>query len=261
MTILKHELRQGRISLIIWTVSIAFLMAVCIFLFPEMKGEMDEVSEIFSSMGSFSAAFGMDQVSFGTLPGFYAIECGNILGLGGAFFSALCAVQILAKEERDRTAEFLLTHPISRNQVLTGKLASVMLQIILLNTLVLLASLLSIHVIGEEILWKELLLLHLAYFLLQVEIAAVCFGLSAFLRRGSTGAGLGLAVILYFCSIIANISDSAEFLVCITPFGYADGPEIVTEVSLEWNLIFLGMIYAGIGIGIAYLKYNRKDIA
>ena len=52
------------------TVSIAFLFAVCIFLFPEMKGEMDQVSDVFSTMGNFSAAFGMDQVSFGTLTGF-----------------------------------------------------------------------------------------------------------------------------------------------------------------------------------------------
>ena len=85
MTILKHELRQGKLSFLIWTGSIGFLLAVCVFLFPEMKGEMDEVSEMFASMGSFTAAFGMDRLNFGTLVGYYAIECGNILGLGGAF--------------------------------------------------------------------------------------------------------------------------------------------------------------------------------
>ena len=74
MTILKHEMRQGRNTLLIWTAAIGFLLAVCIFLFPEMESEMDEVSDAFSSMGSFSQAFGMDQVSFGTLLGFYSIE-------------------------------------------------------------------------------------------------------------------------------------------------------------------------------------------
>ena len=93
MTIFRHELRQGRLSLIIWTASIAFLFAVCIFLFPEMKGEMDQVSDVFSAMGNFSAAFGMDQVNFGTLTGFYAIECGNILGLGGALYAAMCGIE------------------------------------------------------------------------------------------------------------------------------------------------------------------------
>ena len=114
MTIFKHELKQNKKSLIIWTVAIASLLAICLFLFPEMKGEMDSVSQVFSSMGGFSEAFGMDKVSFGTLTGFYSVECGNILGLGGAFFAAFTAVTILAKEEKDHTGEFLLTHPVSR---------------------------------------------------------------------------------------------------------------------------------------------------
>ena len=43
MTIVKHELRQRRTSFWIWTGAIGFLLAVCVFLFPEMKGEMGGV--------------------------------------------------------------------------------------------------------------------------------------------------------------------------------------------------------------------------
>ena len=35
MTLVKHELRQGRISFLIWTASVGVLLAVCVFLFPE----------------------------------------------------------------------------------------------------------------------------------------------------------------------------------------------------------------------------------
>ena len=45
MTIVKHELKQGKNSFLIWTAAIAMLLAVCVFLFPEMKGEMDGISE------------------------------------------------------------------------------------------------------------------------------------------------------------------------------------------------------------------------
>ena len=130
MTLIKHELRQGRISFLIWTASVGFLLAVCVFLFPEMEGQMEDVGDVFSSMGAFSGAFGMDRLNFGTLLGFYAIECGNVLGLGGAFFAALCGAGILSKEEKDRTAEFLLTHPVSRARIVTEKLVSVYAQII-----------------------------------------------------------------------------------------------------------------------------------
>ena len=43
MILTKHELKQGKLSLLIWTLSIGFLMAVCIFLFPEMKSQMEDV--------------------------------------------------------------------------------------------------------------------------------------------------------------------------------------------------------------------------
>ena len=244
----------------IWTGSIAFLMVICIVMFPEMKGQMEDVSDMFASMGSFTAAFGMDRLSFGTLTGFYAIECGNILGLGGAFYAALTGITALAKEEKEHTAEFLLTHPVTRTGIVSAKLASVLFQITVMNVLILAISLISILFIDEEIPWKELLLFHLAYYLLQLEIGGICFGISAFLRRSGLGIGLGLACLLYFLNLIANISESAEFLKYITPFGYADGADIVTEEALNGPMVAVGVSLAVIGIAAAYWKYNRKDI-
>lgn len=245
----------------IWTVAIGFLLAVCVFMFPEMKGEMDGVSDMFASMGSFTEAFGMDRINFGSLMGFYAVECGNILGLGGAFFAALCGVSILAKEEKEHTAEFLLTHPVSRVHIVAQKLLAVMIQIIVMNVLVCVLSIASIALIGETISWKELLLLHLAFLFLQIEIAGICFGISAFLRRGGLGIGLGIAAVMYFLNLIANISDSAKFLKYITPFGYTEGADIVSNASLDTGLVLLGMLYCVIGVVVAFMKYCKKDIA
>jgi ABC-2 type transport system permease protein len=53
-------------------------------------------------------SFGMDKLNFGEFMGYFGIECGNVLGLGGALFAALAGISALAKEEKDRTAEFLL---------------------------------------------------------------------------------------------------------------------------------------------------------
>ncbi|MGM9668298.1 MAG: ABC transporter permease subunit [Faecousia sp.] len=260
MTIVKHELKQGRSTGILWTASVAFLMVVCVFLYPEMKNEMNAVGDMFASMGSFSAAFGLDRLNFGLFVGFYAVECGNILGLGGAFYAALIGVGALAKEEKERTAEFLLTHPVSRVRIVTEKLAAVMLQVTVMNGIILGLSLLSAAAIGEEIPWKELLLMHAAYYLLQVELAGICFGISAFLRRGSVGIGLGLATVMYFLNLIANLSEKADFLKYITPFGYCEGADIITNGKLDALLVAIGMAFAAAGICAAYGAYCRKDI-
>lgn len=260
MTIVKHELRQGRTAFLIWTGAIGFLLAVCIFLYPEMKGEMAGVSEIFASMGSFTAAFGMDRLNFGTLMGYYAIECGNVLGLGGAFYAALCAVGVISKEEKERTAEFLLTHPVRRTRVVTEKGIAVLLQVAALNLAVYAVAVASIAAIGEEIAWKELNLLHLAYFLMQLELACVCFGVSAFLRRGGAGVGMGIAAVSYVLNLIANITEKASFLKSVTPFGYCDGADIVADGRLDGTRIAIGAAVAAAGVLAAYLKYPGKDI-
>ena len=201
MTIVKHELRRGRTSLIIWTGVIGFLLAVCVFLYPEMKKEMGQISETFASMGAFTSAFGMDKLDFGTLVGYYAIECGNVLGLGGAFFSSICALGMLSKEERQRTAEFLLTHPVKRTRIVSEKLAALMIQVVAMNLIVFGISVASMAAVGEAIPWREVLLLHASYLFMQIEIASVCFGISAFVGRGGVGIGIGVAALAYFLNI------------------------------------------------------------
>ena len=260
MTLVKHELKQGWKALAVWTAAIGFFVVVCVFMFPEMKGEMEGISKIFSAMGAFTAAFGMDRLNFGTLIGFYAIECGNILGIGGAFFAALLGINMLMKEEKDRTAEFLMSHPVSRVRLITEKLGAVSVQLRVMNVVVFGMSAGSMLLVGEVIPWKEVLLLHLAYVLVQVELTGICFGISAFLRRGGLGIGMGIATVSYFLNLIANLSDQAAFLKYVTPFGYAEGADIVANGCLNWKMVLPGMALTAVGIGAAYWKYTRKDI-
>lgn len=236
------------------------MLLVCVLLFPEMREEMDEVSQIFANMGGFSAAFGMDRVSFGELMGFYGVECGNILGIGGGFFAAYVGITLLSKEEKDRTAEFLLTHPISRNYVVAQKLLAGLIQVILLNVIVFAISGLSILLIGEQASWNLLGLLHLAYLLMQIEVFCLTFAVSAFLSRGSVGIGLGIAAVFYFLNIIRNLTEQAGFLRYLTPYAYAEAADIISEEQLSLELILLGILVSIVAVVISFLRYGRKDV-
>ena len=105
-------------------------------------------------------------IALGTLLGFYAVECGNVLGLGGAMFAAMTGACALSREERERTADFLLSHPVSRAQVALQKLAAVLLEVLVMNAVLLAVSLVCIAGIGEEIPYAQLLRLHGAYLLM-----------------------------------------------------------------------------------------------
>ena len=154
----------------------------------------------------------------------------------------------------------MLTHPVSRKRVITEKLIAVLIQITAINVIIYALSVGSIAAVGEAIPWKEISLIHLAYYLLQLELAGICFGISAFLRKGSIGIGLGIAVMMYFLNLIANIADVADFLKYITPFGYCEGADIVSNGSLDCTLVAIGIVLGISGIIIAYLKYVKKDI-
>ncbi len=260
MTILKQEIHSQKKATLIWSFSIGLLVTMCVLMYPEMKSQMSNINQMFSKMGSFTSAFGMDRLDFGTLVGFYAVEGGNMIGIGGALFAAIIAVSALSKEEHDHTAEFLFAHPVSRVRVISEKLLSVFSIILILNAIILILAIVSILMIGESIFWKELLLFNLAYLLMQFEIAGICFGVSAFLVHGGLGIGIGIAGVMYFLNIVANISDSAGFLKYITAFGYTETADIINNGKLELKYLFPGMIMMVIGIVCAYGKYTKKDL-
>lgn len=261
MTLFCHELKQGRLALLIWSAIIAGMMAVCILIYPQMAKQMEEVSGMFAEMGSFSVAFGMDRVNFGEFVGFFGVECGNILGLGGAFFAALLGSTALAKEEKEHTAEFLLTHPISRQSVAAQKLLSVLAQLAALNLIAACVSVLSALAVGERPEPKLFTLLFAAYFLLQIEIAAICFGVSAFCSRGASGVGLGLAALFYFLNLIANLTEGAKWLKYLTPFGYAESADLIDQGRINLQYLAVGLVLAGLSLLVAFVHYRRKDIS
>ena len=116
MTLLNFEMKRNRIALTVWTAAIALLLTICLIIFPDMKDQVNELNTAFSSMGGFTEAFGMDQLNFGELMGFYGLECGNILGIGGSFFAAYIGITALQAEEEHPIPEEQLTHDESRSK-------------------------------------------------------------------------------------------------------------------------------------------------
>ena len=261
MTLFLHELRRNAVKIAVWSAAVASMLLISILIYPQMTSQMGEMGEMFSEMGEFSAAFNMDKVNFGEFKGYFAVECGNVLGLGGAFFAALLGISALSKEEREHTAEFLLTHPVSRTYVVLQKLLSVLAGVLILNITVAVFSLVATLAIGQTVDAGLFLNIYAGYLIMQIEIACVMFGVSAFLKGNGLGIGLGAAFVLYFMNIIANLTDDAEFLRYLTPFSYADGTAIVSSGRIEVKYIIPGILFAAAGVIAAFVRYNKKDIS
>lgn len=257
MPIFFRELRASRLALLIWSGAISFMLAVCVLLYPVMMEAMSEVDDMFAGMEGMDAALNM----LGDFLSYFALECAEMLGLGGALFAAITGAGLLAKEERDRTAEFLLTHPIPRARVVTEKLLSLLASIVLMNAAVIAVTGACIAIIDVEADAKTLALIFLSYLLLHIEIAALTLALSAFMRRGALGIGLGLVIGAYFLNLLASLGEELEFLKYVTPFGYANGTYIVSEQAMELPCLLIGLGVTALSVVAAYWRYVKKDIA
>lgn len=260
-TLYKHEMKTYIKSLLIWVICVGGMGFACILLFSSMKESMEGMAESFASMGGFSDAFGMSRLSIATLAGFYATEIGTIHGLGGAMFAAIISTVILSKEEDGHTSEFLFSLPVKKSSVVTAKWAAVFSHVLLFNILCVGLYLCGILALGEEISMQEFFLYHLMQFVMQLEICAVCFAISAFMKKNKLGLGLGIVLLFYAYDLIARVIPDLSDYKIISPFSYANAADIFSTGEIETAATCIGVGVLVIGVFLAYGVYTKRDLA
>lgn len=260
-TIYKHEMKLSIKSLIIWVLCVAGMGFACILLFSSMQGDMEEMAESFASMGAFSDAFGMSQLSIATLVGFYATEVGTIHTLGGAMFAAIIGMNMLSKEEDGHTGEFLFSLPVSRAKVITAKWCAAVTEIVVFNLVCVGIYVLGFVVLGEEIPINEFSLYHLMQVVMQVEIAAICFGLSACMKKNKLGVGLGIVLLLYAFDMMARVIPDLSDYKMISPFSYANAADVLSTGEISVSATIIGVAVLVTGVFAAFAVYGKRDLA
>lgn len=260
-TLYKHELKTYIKSLCIWVMCVGGMGFACIMLFSDLQESMKGMAESFSSMGAFSDAFGMSQLSIATLSGFYATEVGTIHSLGGAMFAAILSTSMLSKEEDGHTSEFLFALPISRFEAINAKWLAISSHIFLFNLLCVLFYLLGIGILGEEMAMREFGIYHLFQFLMQLEIAAICYALSAIMKKNRLGIGLGIVLFLYAYDLITRIIPNLLDYKIISPFSFANAADIFSTGKSDSLAIMTGIIILSASICTANVLYSKRDLA
>ncbi len=255
----RFEVRRGAAAWLVWALCVAGMAAACVALWPQMEADAGALGVLFGQMGAFTAAFGMDRLDIGSFLGFYGIEGGSIVTLGGALYAASIAAEALSGEERAGTAELLLTHPLGRRRVLAAKGLAVAARILALDAAALAAGAAAAAAAGQDIPWEKLLLLHAVWALLHLHITALCLALSAMWRGCAAGAGLGLAAGLYFLALLANLAPAVRCLRYLTPFAYAEAAALLTD-GFDPALALPGLAAAALLAAVGCWRYRRKDI-
>ena len=261
MTLLKQEWKMNLKSLLIWTICVGICCSGCILMFESLEESMAEMGQMFSELGDFSAAFGMDKVSIATLTGYYATEISIIFLLGGGMFAAMTGAVLLSKEEEGHTMEFLHTMPVSRTHIYLWKYVTLLLLIVVFNAVCIGLDVAAFVAIGEEITMGEFVEYHLLALIMQIQIGSICYLISAVCRRKQIGLALGLAVLFYLMDIMCNIVPDLEFLKYFTPYYYANAAQIYSGGDSRMGLMLLGLAVTVVVIIVGGMVYRKRDMA
>ncbi|WP_461201206.1 ABC transporter permease [Anoxybacillus sp. TBDG-1] len=260
----KREWKRNAKSLVIWSAVLGSLVLLMLSIFPQFAEQQKEVTKLLESLPpAMIKAFGMDQLSIGDLTGYYGVRVYMMTTLLGSVYATMLAANIVAKEENDKTIEFLLAKPITRREILTNKWLVVTANILTLNVISLLVSLIGFHMAkGYDVLLKAVYLLTMAAVFLHFTFAAMAFLLSAVMRktRNASSFALGLVFVTYFMSMMSSISDDLSFLKYASPFKYVDAAPIIHHLQLDALYVILMIGIISVSIVSAYIIYQKKDI-
>ena len=259
--IIKQELKLNLKSLLIWALTVGGLGFICILMYTSMEGDVMEMADTFSDMGAFADAFGMSTLSIATLPGFFATEVGTVHGLGSAMFAAFFASAMLSKEEDGHTGEFLFSLPVSRGKVVTAKAITILINLIIFTAICGAFYVLGFACLGEEVPAKEMIRFLLCMLLMNVEVAAISYLISATASKTRMGLALGMALIIYTYDIMGRVIPDLKDYLFIGPFSYVNASEIFAGIAPPGGSFLLAAIVTVAAIIMTFVCYTRKDLA
>jgi ABC-2 type transport system permease protein len=150
MAILRYEIRQTRVLVLVWAATCAILMFALFPNFASIVVDESGVSktEVLESIdsNSFLQAAAVSAEFLSKPIGMYGFLAGWLFGLAFAVIAMHLGLSVHTKEYLFKSADFLLTKPFSRGQVFIAKILAAFLQVLVIGAVFWLASLAALSV-------------------------------------------------------------------------------------------------------------------
>lgn len=261
--IYRHEFQTRLKSVVIWSLAVAALVVFYFSFFSVFADQAALLNEMLENFPQeMRAAFGLDNIDLSTVLGFYSLVF---------LFIQLClAIQasnygfgLASIEESELTADFLLSKPVSRAQVLTSKLLAALTSLTITNLVVWVSSFVTIAIFRGEHEYepRTLLLLLLSIVIFQLFFLSVGLVISLLVKRVRSvtpyalGLGFGSYVLSAFSGVFGGVT-----LELITPFKHLDAAYIVKQGEYDTPLVLLNVAVTLVSVGVSYWLYIRRDI-
>lgn len=264
MNILLRELKANLKSLLIWSVSMAALIYMGMIKYSAFSKTGEAINDFFKQMPTTVLEIlgidgGADLTSVGV---FYSIFFLYFLLLAAVHATMLGAL-IIAKEERDKTADFLFVKPIKRNRVITFKIIAALINISVLNLVTFVFSVISTaqYTNGSSI-TKQIFYVTTALYILQMLFLGIGLLLGGLLKRSKTGTSIGSAIILgtFLLKVVIDLKKDINYLDFLTPFRYFNPSDLMSKMQLDPWYSLLAIVVAIVCAALTYYFFNKRDL-
>lgn len=243
-----------------WIIALIAIAALYISIFPSIS-QSAAVSDIYQNFPeAFKKTFNITENFLTAFPGLYSVVL-NLILLTGAVQAMNLGTGITSREVRERTADFLLTRPISRVSVLRQKLLTVFLLILVTDLVFMAADWALIQaLIDDPFQFKTFFISTSSLFLVQLFFLSFGFLLGSVLPRIKSVITVSLPAVFGF--YIVGLFDTlvGEKIKYMTPFKFFNVNMLTAGSGYEPGmLIYLAVLSIGALI-TSFVVYQKKDI-
>jgi len=264
MNILSFEFRKYLGSLAIWIASIAALLILFMAFYPVLAKDaavLDLFLEHYPE--ELLKAFGMgSELSLATVAGYFSFAFA-FAQLVIATQAAYYGFHFMSVEERELTADFLYSKPISRTCILRAKYGAAALALLATNAGVWGGSFLAIAWFRDGAayeLWPIVSLL-LTVPLFQLAFFSIGFLVTALAKQvtGVIGPAVGVSFVLYMLNALRRII-GGELLGLLSPYHHFDPNFILRDGSWDPALAAISITFIVVANIIAVRLYLKRDL-
>ncbi len=260
MNVFRLELKQHRNSTIAWILALIAIAALYISIFPSIS-DNPSVTDIYKNFPeAFKKTFGISENTLSVFSGLYALVL-NLVLLTGAVQAMNLATGITSKEVRERTADFLLTRPISRMSVLRQKLLTVLLLILITDVIFMAADWALIQaIIRDPFQFSTFFTSTISLLLVQLFFLSFGFMLGAVLPKVKSVIAVSLPAVFGFYVIGLFDTLVGEKIKYMTPFKFFNVNMLTAGGSYETGVLIYLAVLSVAALAAGFVVYQKKDI-
>lgn len=262
MNIFINELRLNGKAAFTWIVSISAFIFMFMAVYPAFSSDVENTRKLFEGFPEpVRKALGLMLDNFFTVLGFYTYIFMYVT-LSGAIQAMHLGLSALSKETRDKTADFLMTKPVSRKRIMTAKLLAVLAIIVATNLVCTLAAAAALRLAGSDGYdTSAFIMITATLFFIQLIFAAMGVLISMLVPKIKSVLPVALGTVFGF--FILNMFDSVvgkEEIRYLTPFKYYDLNLVIREGTYETQFLVITAVFVAVAVAVSYIIYGKRDV-